>query len=1106
MKSLLIKSLVLFPIISFFLFKGFEPLDAFSIKNDKDAYVAVPPIKLPIEVLGPDGYTRTTTFSLKNPKNAEFLYLKIHKPSYRDASRNKARGGKASVKINSGGWIDLTNDNVEVFPHEKAYGGLNGSYHTVRMKLPATFVLGQNKVAFRFNGTDGITNGFRVLELNVMKGDTKLMNDSFFQYDDPGNWKAPLPSKKDIDQGKVLWFNKTLREGPLADKNLRSKCASCHAKDGRDLKYFNYSNWSIIERSKFHGLTEKEGKQIASYIRSLNVNAPKIARPWNPPYQPGPGLDKKPVSEWAAGAGLDWVLEKDEDMIPYAFNGNDKESIRKVININSTLNVRETPIALQFPDWNDWLPVIHPMDMVGKPFEEVKVIKLDGKTYSYNGAYERIRELLETNPVDALIKNRKLYTYLNTFSNHSSQFHDVTYFESNPKIRQKDKLSFYGLRTAFSKWSAVKQWEFMHTFALEDKAPQIYPKDGEARSWLTKRRNVFEIAPHRSAFKGISYAYQTPLVGKYFSTAWYQLQVTLNSGNKAAYSLSPVDWNYQPKHIKDVKGAGGPYHFLRHVLSHTKMLQQFNDNRPLGSSMMGFRQLHPGYYAGFYNTAVKYYSPTVSRRIIESLIHSTVDVLENYTPDQWHKAKDNNKVRHAQDKVIKPILPAKLSEQIYNRYGSAWMTSILIFRKQGISEPTLKRMIDWGEKIWPTGDWSALRSIEDTQPLLMEAENFTGSSEQSDPQGNTWIVSDKTKGYSGKGYVGTPDVDGAAGDGFANSAALFYNFAIKEPGRYYIWVKRYARGGTSDSAHFGIDGKELKSIDHSGNYNQWRWVRIEKVNLAAGNHTLQIARREDGYLIDQILISTRGSKIDDTATISLEAENYSANLRNGDAVEQAFFASQYVEGFEGSGYMATKNQNSPASTDGENAALYYHFNTSERKTYHLWIRKYASDGQGNSATFSIDNLAFDNVDNTSVYNVWKWIKIGSRTLLPGAHLVKINRREDGYRIDRIVVTTDSQKPGAQKSILPASSANDAAPLTLYPNPVRNGLVTLYVPGQSQLTPNTIRLLDNTGKLLQAKIDTNESECTLDVSAYPAGLYFITYLHEGRRMQRKFIIE
>ncbi len=114
----------------------------------------------------------------------------------------------------------------------------------------------------------------------------------------------------------------------------------------------------------FHGLTAQQGDQIASYIRSLNIPAPASARPWNPPYQPGPGMDSRPVTEWAAGAGLDAVLNNDVEMLPYLMPGG------STANWASTgfINQRELPITMQLPDWNRWLPTVHPLDIFGSTF------------------------------------------------------------------------------------------------------------------------------------------------------------------------------------------------------------------------------------------------------------------------------------------------------------------------------------------------------------------------------------------------------------------------------------------------------------------------------------------------------------------------------------------------------------------------------------------------------------------------------------------------------------------------------------------------------------------------------------------------------------------
>ena len=132
----------------------------------------------------------------------------------------------------------------------------------------------------------------------------------------PGRRRCAIPIR--YAAGKTLWEGAPLSPGGFkASPLIRANCSDCHARDGRDLKYFSFSNASIIARSRFHGLSELQGQQIASYIRSLPVPSP--GRPWNPPYQPGPGLDRQPVENWAAGAGLAWALDNDSSTLPFLF-------------------------------------------------------------------------------------------------------------------------------------------------------------------------------------------------------------------------------------------------------------------------------------------------------------------------------------------------------------------------------------------------------------------------------------------------------------------------------------------------------------------------------------------------------------------------------------------------------------------------------------------------------------------------------------------------------------------------------------------------------------------------------------------------------------------
>src|SRR2546423_10732893 len=91
-----------------------------------------------------------------------------------------------------------------------------------------------------------------------------------FGEDGTETWTAPLPDAVSIAAGRELWRGASLTENNLPNSpKIRAHCADCHAHDGRDLKYFNFSNASIVDRSRFHGLSVMEGEQIASYIRSF---------------------------------------------------------------------------------------------------------------------------------------------------------------------------------------------------------------------------------------------------------------------------------------------------------------------------------------------------------------------------------------------------------------------------------------------------------------------------------------------------------------------------------------------------------------------------------------------------------------------------------------------------------------------------------------------------------------------------------------------------------------------------------------------------------------------------------------------------------------------
>ena len=282
-------------------------------------------VTLPVEVLGQNGTTVSSSVTVPSGSNLTgqlTLAMQIH------GLRN---GTQASVQVNNSAWLPISSSTVTLLGNASAYGGIGGGFATLSMtmNLPSGVVQsGTNTINFRFNQTDGRVSGFRVLAFNIQSASgTQLIPTSTFVQDDPNTWQPPSSAASDIAAGQTLWRTAALTT-PLTSGGTRpilAHCMDCHTQDGRDLKYFNYSNNSIQTRAVFHGLTAQQGNQIASYIRTLNV--PNPGRVWNPPYQPGPGLDSQPVSNWAAGAGLSAVLNSDADMIDAIFPSGFQSSV-----------------------------------------------------------------------------------------------------------------------------------------------------------------------------------------------------------------------------------------------------------------------------------------------------------------------------------------------------------------------------------------------------------------------------------------------------------------------------------------------------------------------------------------------------------------------------------------------------------------------------------------------------------------------------------------------------------------------------------------------------------------------------------------------------------
>jgi len=514
---------------------------------------------LPIEVLGANGATASRTVALQDgqAESVRSLWLQIHGLGYAE---------QASVQVNTGAWIPLNNDTVTIAEPGRSYGGIGGGFATLVMTFPlpnGTVVGGANTIRFRFNQTDGVASAYRVLAWNFLTIEgRKILPPDDFEEDAPENWTPPLPDAASIRAGRELWQTASLAASSLpSSPRIQAHCADCHAQDGRDLKYFNFSNGSIVARSRFHGLSTLEGEQIASYIRSLPL--PNPGRPWNPPYQPGPGLDEQPISSWAAGAGLAWVLDRDTDALPYLLSrhgaplgrtasnppGN-APNLRELVGQitpdifrpDGNLNPRQIPIALQLPDWSQWLPRIHPKDAWGPAFTQSALAALyDGETTpeskSKIGAKPPLRTLLAA----AQTTDHNIRPVVAAFAEWSQAQRAFLRRFVQAKTVWSPVLTNKVYSTQL--WQLVKTWEMMQEFGLEGRGRDLFGLMADSRTWCNTI--PAETAPSAAHIPdGLAGVGGSALTNEYFTASWYELQIVVNNGNHQHRDRSPVDWVY----------------------------------------------------------------------------------------------------------------------------------------------------------------------------------------------------------------------------------------------------------------------------------------------------------------------------------------------------------------------------------------------------------------------------------------------------------------------------------------------------------------------------------------------------------------------------------
>jgi hypothetical protein len=145
--------------------------------------------------------------------------------------------------------------------------------------------------------------------------------------------------------------------------------------------------------------------------------------------------------------------------------------------------------------------------------------------------------------------------------------------------------------------------------------------------------------------------------------------------------------------------------------------------------------------------------------------------------------------------------------------------------------------------------------------VSIEAENFDTRVDQG---GHTWAATTPA-GASGSALIANPNSGVNNDTGYVTaSPRLDYKVNFVKTGVHHVWIRGLGANGNDDSIHVGLDGAAVSTSDRMSSFGAtWTWSRdtmdgvSATINVtSAGIHTLNVWMREDGMVVDKVVLST----------------------------------------------------------------------------------------------------------------------------------------------------------------------------------------------------------------------------------------------------------
>jgi hypothetical protein len=264
-----------------------------------------------------------------------------------------------------------------------------------------------------------------------------------------------------------------------------------------------------------------------------------------------------------------------------------------------------------------------------------------------------------------------------------------------------------------------------------------------------------------------------------------------------------------------------------------------------------------------------------------------------------------------------------------------------------------------------------------------------------------------TAGFSGSGYLRSAGNTAAAQFNNTSTDRATYRFNTKVYNYYVLWLRVNTNNSANDDSWFHrIDGSSSWStMNNIPAGAGWRWVRAtDEFVLAPGEHSVELANREDGLNVDKLAIVESSAPAPTGAggaAYNCAVPVYFETECRDTAFGQYQLDRKTKSGYSGSGYLESSNNslNQVGSAD----TTTFQFETGAA-SYNLFFRIHNNQNAGSDSWFyKVDDGNWVAPNNTSTLGSgWRWAQgVSSVSLSRGVHTLEIRNREAGLSLDQL---------------------------------------------------------------------------------------------------------